>query len=383
MVIRRTIQNQIEKKFFKGKAVIIYGARQVGKTTLIQEVEKKYANQSIYFNCDESDVRNAFTDKTSTELKQFIGGKKIVFLDEAQRVKNIGITLKLLVDNFPDIQIIATGSSSFELSNEIVENLTGRKYEFFLYPFSLEEVSEKSDKLELRRLLEQRIIWGMYPSIILNPHDASTNLREIVRSYLYKDILQYQTIKNPELLEKLLQALALQIGNLVSYNELANLLGVEKKTVARYIDLLEKAFVIFRLKPYSGNLRNELAKLRKIYFFDTGVRNSLINNLNPFTLRNDVGTLWENFLISERVKMLNNHNVTAQSHFWRTHQKQEVDYVEIQDDRMLGFEIKWREEKLGKAKSFLKAYPKATLSMINKNNFEKFILSQRQIHKIY
>lgn len=374
MVIKRAIQPQIQNKMFGGKAIIIYGARQVGKTTLIKEIQKEYLNESIYFNCDEPDIRDSFTDVTSTELKIVIGDKKIVFIDEAQRVRNIGLTLKLLVDNYPQIQVVATGSSSFDLSNKIVEPLTGRKYEFLLYPFSSEEIRTMYTELEMNRLLERRILFGMYPDIVLNEAGAETTIKEITKSYLYKDLLQFEQIKNPEILEKLLEALALQIGNLVSYNELSSLVGINKKTVARYIDLLEKAFVIFRVKPYSRNLRKELTKLRKIYFFDTGIRNALINNFNELQLRQDVGNLWENFLISERVKLNNNQGIDANIYFWRTHQKQEIDYLEEKQGKLSAFELKWSSKKITRPTTFLQAYPQSLFELISRENYQRFVL---------
>lgn len=370
--IKRKIQEKIEKKLFKGKIIIIYGARQVGKTTLIKEIQKKYNNNSIYLNCDEPDIREALTDKTSTELKSFIGEKKLVFIDEAQRVKNIGISLKLLIDNFPQLQIIATGSSSFELSNSMAEPLTGRKYEFYLYPFSVEELSLAYSDIEIKRLLEKRMIFGMYPEIVKNEIEAGENLSSLAKSYLYKDVLQYQDIKNPEILEKLLQALALQIGNEVSYNELASIVNIDKKTVESYISILEKSFIIFRLNPFSRNLRNELKKLRKIYFWDTGIRNVLINNLNPLNLRNDVGMIWENFLISERLKLNNNNELQRKGYFWRTHQQQEIDYLENEEGKLSGFEIKWNK-KARLPKVFKEAYPESLFEIINKDNFFEFV----------
>ncbi|MCL5985505.1 MAG: ATP-binding protein, partial [Actinobacteria bacterium] len=338
MIIKRAIQDNIESNLFKQKVIIIYGARRVGKTTLIKEIQKKFTTISLYLNCDEPDIREALMDKTSTELKSFIGNKKLVIIDEAQRVRNIGLTLKLLVDNYPDIQIIATGSSSFELSNQIIEPLTGRKYEYFLYPFSAIEMKKIYSTLEIDRLIEKRIIFGMYPEIVLNESDNERNLKEIARSYLYEDALQYQSIRNPEVLEKLLQALALQIGNEVSYNELSNFVGIDKKTVQKCISILEKAFVIFRLNPFSRNLRNELKKLRKIYFFDTGIRNALINNLNLLSLRNDAGVLWENFLVAERLKNNSNNFASKNIYFWRTHQKEEIDYIEEEAGKINAFE---------------------------------------------
>ena len=372
MPIIRKIQKNIEEKMFKGKIIVIYGARQVGKTTLIQEIKKKNSKDSVYFNCDEPDVRMALTNKTSTELKLFLGNKKLILLDEAQRVKNIGLTLKLIIDNFPKIQIIATGSSSFDLSNKIVEPLTGRKYEFYLYPFSLEELKQIYSELELNRILEKRMIFGMYPEIV--DTNSKEILKSIAKSYLYKDVLQYQDIRNPEILEKLLQALALQIGNEVSYNELADMIGINKNTVANYIQILEKAFIIFRLNPYSKNLRNELKKLRKIYFYDTGIRNVLINNLNPLNLRQDIGSLWENFMISERLKYNSNNNKDKQVYFWRTLQQQEIDYIEEYNGKLSGFELKWKKDKFKKNQTFLNAYKGSSIELINKDNYKSFVL---------
>lgn len=373
-MIQRTIQSRIEGSLFKGKAVIIYGARQVGKTTLIRAIQKKYPeSDSLYINCDEPDLRATLTEVTSTELKALIGRKKIIFIDEAQRVKNIGITLKLFVDNFPDRQIVATGSSSLDLSNEIIEPLTGRKYEFQLFPFSLAELQQKYSKLELRRLLEKRIIFGMYPEIVEKPDEGSVLLKSLAGSYLYKDVLQYQNLRHPELLDKLLTALALQMGSEVSYGELGNLLGINKDTVANYIQLLEKAFVIFRLSPFSRNLRSELTKLRKIYFYDTGIRNTLINNFNPVNMRQDIGPLWENFMISERLKRNFNSGNDVNTFFWRTHQQQEIDYLEESGGVLAGFEFKWKSGKRSAPKIFLETYAGSRIEFIDHQNYENFV----------
>lgn len=373
MIINRTIQKSVESSLFKGKIVIIYGARQVGKTTLVKAILEKYPEGSGYLNCDEPDIRNALTEKTSTELKAFLGNKKLVVFDEAQRVKNIGLTLKLLVDNFPQIQIIATGSSSFDLSNKIAEPLTGRKYEYHLYPFSLQELKNIYSDLEIDRLLERMMVFGMYPGIVQADADAERELKELAKSYLYKDALQYQNIKNPEVLEKLLQALALQIGNEVSYNELSNLIGIDKNTVGTYIRIMEQAFIIFRLNPFSRNLRSELKKLRKIYFYDPGIRNVLINNLNPLNLRQDAGVLWENFMISERLKRNNNHGISARPYFWRTKQKQEIDYIEEVNNKLFAFEFKLKKDKIRPPKPFLEAYPESRIELINKETYRKFV----------
>ncbi|MBU1119534.1 ATP-binding protein [Patescibacteria group bacterium] len=370
--VTRTIQRKVEDSFFKGKVIVIYGARQVGKTTLIQTIQKKYPS-STYLNCDEPDIRKSFTDATSTEIQSFIGDSKIVFIDEAQRVKNIGLTLKLIVDTFPKIQIVATGSSSFELSNDIEEPLTGRAYFFTLYPFSVEELMQRYSRQEVKRLLERRMLYGMYPEIVEKSAESEELLKNIVKSYLFKDVLQFQQIKNPDMLEKLLQALALQVGNEVSYNELASLVGINKKTVTHYLQILEKAFVIFRLKPYSKNLRKELTKLRKVYFVDTGIRNALINNLNPLDLRQDTGALFENFMISERIKNCHNNGYDSNPYFWRTYQQQEIDYLEDINATLHGYEFKWRGNKARSVRSFLETYPGSSLKLINSKNFIDFL----------
>jgi uncharacterized protein len=374
MIIKRIIKNNLEEALFKGKIVVLYGARQVGKTTLVKEIIEKHKNDSVYLNCDEPDIRNALTDKTSTELKSFIGKHKLVVIDEAQRVKNIGLTLKLIADNFKSVQIIATGSSSFELSGKISEALTGRKIEFFLCPFSLKELSQIYSNLEISRILEERLIFGMYPGIIFAGPDREKQVRELATSYSYKDILSYQDIRNPELLEKLLQALALQIGNEVSYNELAQLLAVNKVTIESYIRILEQAYIIFRLRPFSRNIRNELKKKRKIYFYDLGLRNALINNLNPVFLRQDIGALWENFLITERLKRNNNLGFSANTFYWRTTNGKEIDYLEDAGGKLSGYEFKWSKNKFSAPKEFLNAYPGSSIKLINKNNYLDWLL---------
>jgi uncharacterized protein len=369
----RIIESRVNQLLFKGKAVILYGARQVGKTTLIRSLQESRPEKSVYLNCDEPDIRLSLADATSTELKALIGNVRLVFLDEAQRVRNIGLCLKLMVDNFPDVQVIATGSSAFELSNTMSEPLTGRKYELQLFPFSVEELRHDLADLEIKRLLEHRMIYGMYPEIVQNYGEEFDLLKEIARSYLYKDVLHYQHIKNPEILEKLLQALALQIGSEVSYNELAVLLGIDKKTVASYIRILEQAFVVFSLRPFSRNLRNELKKLRKIYFVDTGIRNALINNFNPFPLRQDGGELWENFMMSERLKANNNQNRGVNMYFWRTHQQQEIDLIEESGGKLAGYEFKWGKKKFKAPQIFQKTYPGSPVMPVTKENFAELV----------
>ncbi len=381
-MIRRSIQGAIEQSLFKGKAIIIYGARQVGKTTLIKALQQSVAVPSIYLNCDEPDIRRALSDKTSTELKMLIGANKLVLIDEAQRVGTIGIAIKLLTDNAPDIQVIATGSSAFELSSRIEEPLTGRKREFRLYPFSLTELGQIYSPLEIRRIVERCMIYGLYPEIINAPDMAETTLREIARSYLYKDILTLQQIRNTEALERLVQSVALQTGNEVSYNELAQQVGADKKTIESYLRILEQAFIIFRLGSFSRNLRNELKKSRKIYFVDTGIRNAVINNLNPPDLRGDAGGLWENFIIAERMKRNHNQGLFPNAYFWRSHQKQEIDYLEELNGALSGYEIKWREKRLKVPSGFRAAYPDCPVTLIHQENMMEFVQGQRG-HKTY
>jgi uncharacterized protein len=374
MLVERTIQKHIEKRLFKGKIIIVYGARQVGKTTLIKGIQTRYENRKpLYLNCDEPDIRSLLYEKTSTELENSIGRHELVLIDEAQRVQDIGLTLKLIADSLPHIQIVATGSSSFELSSSIIEPLTGRKHEFQLFPFSVQELSSFYSPIEISRVLEHRLIMGMYPEVVTKPEDSKDLVRELAGSYLYKDILAYRGFRSPEALEKLIQALALQIGSEVSYNELASLVGIDKKTVDTYIQILEKAFIVFRLNPFSRNLKNEIKKLRKIYFYDTGIRNAVIRNLNPINLRQDVGHLWENFLISERIKHTSNNRIDINAYFWRNHQQQEIDYLEDAAGKLSGYEMKWGNKKHRIPKVFLSTYKDSTIETVDRNNFMGFL----------
>jgi len=373
-MISREIQKSIEARLFKGKLLVIYGARQVGKTTMIKEIGNKYPDERIYLNCDEPDVRELLTDSTSTKLKNIVGQKRLVLIDEAQRVKNIGITLKLFVDQIKEVQVIATGSSAFDLSNEINEPLTGRKIEYTLYPFSMRELNNEFGWLETNRLLEERILYGMYPEIVLNPNENKNLLKEITRSYLFKDVLSYEGIRKPEVLEKLLVALAAQIGSEVSYNELAGTIGIDKDTINKYLNILEKAFVIFRLHPFSRNIRTEITKMRKIYFYDTGVRNALISNFNSLSTRNDKGALWENFLIAEKLKMNSALDIDVKTYFWRTSQQQEIDYIEETDGGLSAYEFSWNVNKKKKIPlTFSRAYKTIASDIFTTENYNRFL----------
>ena len=374
MMIKRSLIKGIQENMFSDKAILILGARQTGKTTLIKEIQKLYKEPSKYLNCDEPIVHSMLTDVNTAMWKQIIGDNRILFIDEAQRIKNIGIKLKLVIDNIKNVQLIVTGSSSFELANEIKEPLTGRKWEYFLFPISWGELKDYQDFLERVSQLEQRLIYGMYPEIVTSPGKEIKILNALSGSLLYKDLLSFRGIRKPDLLENLLRALALQIGHEVSFNELSSLLQVDKNTVITYINLLEQAYIIFRLPPLSRNLRNEISTSRKIYFYDNGIRNSIIANFNPLNLRNDVGPLWENFMVSERMKYNHYNNHYLNTYFWRTHNKQEIDFIEEYGGQMHAYEFKWGTlKKVRFPDVFLKSYPVKMTSIINPENFEEFI----------
>jgi uncharacterized protein len=375
-MITRIMQSAMEERLFKKKVILLYGARQTGKTTLVKALLKNHGG--AYFNGDEPDIRARFSNRTSSELKALIGGNNLIVLDEAQRIENIGLTLKLMVDNFPEVQVIATGSSSFELADRLKEPLTGRKYEFLLPPLSLEEIELAYGALEADRKRSAAVMYGMYPEpALLGATEARERLLELGGSYLYKDVLLLGHIRHPDALEKLLRALALQIGQEVSYTELAGLAGLDKNTVETYVRILEQAFIVFRLSPFSRNLRNELKKMRKIYFWDTGIRNAIINGFSPLETRSDAGALWENFLIAERMKYLKNHRSANQSWFWRTHQQQEIDYIEERRGGLLAVEIKTTNTRRGRIPAtFTHAYPNADTRLLTVDQWRDLVYAE-------
>ncbi len=373
-MIKRSIESEILGEIGKGKAIIILGARQVGKTTLLKGMFKS-GEQTLFLNGDEADVRAMFENPTSTSLKAIAGSNKTIVIDEAQRIADIGMKLKLIIDNIPDVQVIATGSSSFELANRINEPLTGRKWEHKMFPLSFGELVGQNGLLEEKRMLRHRLVYGTYPDVVVNEGEEKRILKELSEDYLYKDILAFDKIKKSDRLVKLLQALAFQVGSQVSYNEIGQICGLSGGTVENYIDILEKCYIVFRLGSFSRNLRNELKSSRKIYFYDNGIRNAIIANFNPMDLRNDTGALWENFIVSERVKA-NSYNARfCNSWFWRTAQQQEVDYLEEEDGRLSAFEFKYNPKKTARAPlTFSKAYPEASFKVITPDNIEEFLL---------
>ena len=374
-MITRTLQQRIEDNLFKGKSIVVIGARQVGKSTLFRQVTEKRNEPILSLNCDEPEVREMLTDANTAELKMLIGNNRLVVIDEAQRVPGIGMTLKLITDNLPNVQLLVTGSSSFELQNRLNEPLTGRKYEYHLYPISTRELLQHGGLLAVRQALESRLIYGSYPDIVNHADEAKELLMNIAGSYLYKDLLAMDDIRRPALLEKLLVALALQVGSEVSYNELAQTVGTDSKTVEKYIDLLEKCYIVFRLGAFSRNLRTELKKSKKIYFYDNGIRNAVIQNFAPLAMRNDVGALWENFFISERVKSNEYVGRYVKSYFWRTTQQQEIDYIEEFDGEFAVFEMKWNPRKniASFPASFLRTYPVGQTAIVTPENYLEWV----------
>ena len=373
-MIERILKSAIESRMFRGKAIIIVGPRQVGKTTLLRILQTNGQQKVVNWNCDEPDVRQKLTNPTSTQLRAETGNAELILIDEAQRVQNIGITLKLLTDNMPDKQIIVTGSSALDLSNSINEPLTGRKYEYVLYPMSAEELMAYFGAQDERRLLERRLIYGSYPEVVSHPGEEREILGNIASSYLYKDIFAFQDVRKPEIIEQLLQALALQTGSEVSFNELGRILGLNSLTVQRYMDLLEKSYVIFHLRSFSRNVRSELKKSRKVYFYDNGIRNALIGDFKPLNLRTDTGALWENYIISERLKHNAYHQFYGKSYFWRTQQQQEIDYLEEADGVLHAYEFKWNPERKARlTDTFAKNYPDHTFSVIHPDNYQEFV----------
>jgi predicted AAA+ superfamily ATPase len=352
------------------------GPRQCGKSTVAELILKENKAKWLYLNGDEADVREELTNTTSTRLKAITGKYTVVFIDEAQRIPDIGLTLKLFTDQLKKVQVIATGSSAFELAGKVNEPLTGRKYEFTLYPLSFGEMVQHHGLLTEKRLLEQRMVYGYYPEIVTKPNEERELLKLLASSYLYKDLLNLEQVKKPVLLEKLLKALALQIGNEVSYHELSQVVEADKNTVEKYIDLLEKAYVVFKVPALNRNVRNEIKKGKKIYFHDCGIRNAIINNFNPVRSRVDAGALWENYVISERMKFLRYNNIDADQYFWRTTQQQEIDLIEERDGGFYAYECKWNEKAKSRfPETFTRNYKVEGTHVIHPGNIETFLLS--------
>lgn len=370
-MFERTIGARIIDKINSGKAIVVVGARQVGKTTLLKEILKD--KEYLFLDADDPSIRNLLESPNTEEIRTFIGKHKYVFLDEAQRIQGIGLTLKIITDQFKGVQLFVSGSSSFDLGNALNEPLTGRKWEYELFPITWEEYENKIGFIKSEQQIENRLLFGLYPEVINNQGKERETLKNLVSSYLYRDILAFSDIRKPEVLEKLLQALALQIGSEVNYNELSNLVGINKITVQKYVEILEKGYIIFKINSFNRNIRNEIKLNRKIYFYDNGIRNMLIGNFNQLDLRVDKGALWENFLVSERRKQNLYKDTFAKMYFWRTKQQQEVDFVEEKNGEISAFEFKWSNKKVKFPKNFIDTY-KAKGMLIDRNNFREFVI---------
>ena len=370
--VNRLLKDKLTYWLNKRKVLVLTGARQVGKTTLLKDLFE--GQQMLWLNGDDPAVRTRLDNISLSGIKDLVGGYQIVVIDEVQRILNPGILLKMMIDNFPEVQFVATGSSALEISDKVFEPLTGRHILFHLYPFAQAEIYLTKSAFELEQQIPFHLRFGSYPDVVINPLDAETLLKNLAGQYLYKDVLIWKDIRKPELLDKLLKLLAYQVSSEVSINELANALKVKSETVENYIDLLEKSFVVFRLKSYSTNERKEVTKMNKIYFWDNGIRNAIIDDFRPLELRNDIGALWENFLVSERMKMKAWKEITAKSYFWRNKQQREVDYIEEQYGELTAYEIKWNSEKNHKVTlAFTNAYPKAKTEIITPLNFKGFV----------
>lgn len=368
-MFQRTIENSIKEKINSGKAIVVVGARQVGKTTLINKILKD--KDYLFLDADDPTTRNLLSNPNTEQIRTIIAQKKIIFIDEAQRIPGIGLTLKIITDQFKDVQLFISGSSSFDLGNELNEPLTGRKWEYEMFPITWEEYEMEIGFIKSEQQLENRLLYGFYPEVINNQGKEKETLKNLVNSYLYRDILAFSDIRKPEVLERLLQALALQMGSEVNYNELSQIVGINKITVQKYIEILEKGYIVFRLNSFSRNLRNEIKQNRKIYFYDNGIRNMIIGNFNQLELRLDKGALWENFLVSERRKQNIYKDTFSKMYFWRTKQQQEVDFVEEKNGVISGFEFKWNKKTKFPSK-FIETY-NATGVVIDKNNFRSFV----------
>lgn len=373
-MINRDLKNTITSVIGKGKAIIVLGPRQVGKTTLLKSLLE--TQKFLFLNGDDHTIVSALNGASTFSIKKIIGNFEFVFVDEAQKIPNIGNTLKIITDQLPQVQLFVSGSSSLEINQATQESLTGRKFEFEMYPISWNEFENHFGYLESESQLEHRLIFGMYPDVINNPHLEHQVLQNLSKSYLYQDILALTGIRKPEILDRLLVALALQIGSEVSFNELAQLLQIDKGTVLKYIDLLEKSFIIFTLSSFSRNLRNEIKNNRKIYFYDNGIRNAILNNFNSLETRQDKGALWENFLISERKKMNAYSQKYCRSFFWRTQTQQEIDYIEEFGGKIHSWEFKWLNNKrVHFPLKFTETY-NSVPNIIDRNNFREFITAE-------
>jgi hypothetical protein len=364
----------LKKLLKKGKVTVVYGPRRVGKTTIIQEFIKKTKLKCRFDSGDNIETRNVFSSQSLEKISKYVEGYELIAIDEAQRIPNVGLGLKILVDNFPNLFVVITGSASLNLSYKVGEPLVGRMYTYRLYPLWVGELGKSKTPYELSKDLEERMIYGSYPEVLnAKTQDEKIKvLQENVNSYLFKEIIEIEQIGNTKLLLDLLKLIAFQVGNEVSLTELGGNLGIDRKTVRRYLDLFEQSFVLYNLRGYSRNLRKEVTKKGKYYFWDNGVRNAVINNFNKLDTRDDTGALWENYLVAERLKKQEYKKIYSNNYFWRTWEGQEVDWVEERDGMVYGFEFKWKKTKITPPSLWKEAYSNSTFELVNEENYLEF-----------
>lgn len=374
-MISRSLETIIRSRLFTGKTIILLGPRQVGKTTLAESLVSFFPGKTLWLSGDDADVVALLREPSLSRLRAIVNQNTLVIVDEAQRIPQVGTALKLLHDNFKEVQVLATGSSALDLASALNEPLTGRKWEYLMFPLAFEELVKDHGLVAERGLLHQRLVFGAYPEVVENPGQARERLLQLATSYLYRDLFRLEQIKKPILLENIVRALAFQVGNEVSFNEIGQLVGASQQTVEKYIDLLEKAYIIFRLPALSRNVRNEIKKSRKIYFYDNGIRNAVTGNFAQIESRTDVGALWENYLVSERLKYLNYKGLFAKSYFWRTSEQQEIDYIEESDGEFRAFEFKWNPDAKARfSTTFLQNYPIKETAIITPNQYDTFLM---------
>jgi uncharacterized protein len=375
-MIHRAIENQVRSRLFGGKTILLLGPRQVGKTTLARAIVQGLPPETsaLWLTGDDPEAVQVLSNATLARLRMLVANHRLLVIDEAQRIANVGLTLKLLHDNFPEVQVLATGSSALDLAEQIAEPLTGRKLEYLMLPISFSELVKHHGLVEERGSMAHRLVYGTYPEVLNAVGLERETLNLLANSYLYKDLFRLEQLKKPILLENIVRTLAFQVGNEVSYAEIGQLVGASPQTVEKYVDLLEKAFIVFRLQALSRNARNEIKKSRKIYFYDNGIRNAVIGNFSTLETRTDVGKLWENYLVAERCKRMLYQQTYAKSYFWRTVEQQEVDYVEELDGNFAAFEFKWNPgDKAKLPGAFAQNYQPSSFLVVSRDNYDLFL----------
>jgi predicted AAA+ superfamily ATPase len=373
--INRELAIRIQNKLQPGKVLMVLGARRVGKTVLVNELLNELGEPFLYLNGEDINVHDQLANRSVEHYKQIIGSSQLLYIDEAQKIPEIGLKLKLMIDEIKDLKIIISGSSSFDINKNVGEPLTGRKYTFHLFPLSENEYNQSETKINKSEKVKERLVFGNYPELLHLPdkEDKRDYLNEMISSYLLKDILVYEDIKNSQKIFNLLRLIAFQIGGEVSLQELGKQLGISKNTVEKYLDLLSEVFILHKVEGFSRNLRKEITKNSRWYFLDNGIRNAVIANFNSLEARNDVGMLWENYIISERLKFQEYRRISSNNYFWRTYDQQEIDWVEERDGSLFGYELKWKKSTAKTPSKWKNGYPDASFQVINQDNFSEWL----------